>query len=110
MRQGVDDTERVQIFGRWDTGMSHIHVCESHEPARPVARGMAGDIFHIHLWEPYEPMRPVARVLAGDRSELTQPLAAMRRSTAEAGLSEEAGPAGAQDALPRGPADGSRQP
>ena len=36
-------------------------------------------------------MRPVARGMAEDRSELTQPLAATRRSTAEAGLREGQG-------------------
>ena len=83
----VDDLKRVQRFGRWAT-----------------------DTFHIYLWESHEPMRPVARGMAEDRSELTQPLAATRRGTVEAGLSEEAGPAGTQGAPHRGPADGSRQP
>ena len=82
----VDDLKRVQRFGRWST-----------------------DTFHIYLWESHEPMRPVAKGMAEDRSELTKPLAAVRRSAAEAGLSEEAAPARAQVAPPLGPEGAGRR-
>ena len=80
MHHVVDGLKRVQRLGRWAT-----------------------DTFHIYLWESHEPMRPVAKGMAEDRSELTKPLAAVRRSVAEAGLSEEAAPVRAPAAPPMGP-------
>ena len=56
----VDDLKKVQRFGRWHS-----------------------DTFHIYLWESHEPMRPVAKGMAEDRTELTKPVAAAKRGMAE---------------------------
>ena len=61
MYQAVDDLKKVQRFGRWNS-----------------------DTFHIHVWESHEPMRPIARGMAEDRTELTKPVTATKRGLAEA--------------------------